>query len=172
MNVTNRNNEYSVNSLSPKLKEIVIKGRRINRMGQLFCRKDFPEIKNDNTFRQNIYRLRKQGWIITPIRGWLSHYRIRGEHVGNERRTVTHEGMGVGTNMQEIINEASKQIPAIHNIKMKFPSKQLHKNAIKNGMTTNPSNNGILLDKLTLSRDIYAKISIYPEIVSVDIGCT
>ncbi len=172
MKVTNESNKYSIDSLSPKLKETVIKGRRINRTGQLFCRKDFPEIEDDNVFRQRIYRLRKLGWIVTPIKGWLSHYRIRGEYVGKEKRTVTKEGMVVGTNMQEIINEASKQVPTIHDIKIKFSSKQLYKNAIKKGMTPNPSNKGVFLDKQTLAKDIYAKIAIYPEIVTIDLSCT
>ncbi len=172
MKVTDQSNEYSVYSLSPKLKEIVIKGRRINRTGQLFCRMDFPEIKKDSTFRQRIHRLRKQGWIVTPIRGWLSHYRIRGEYVGKEKRSVTKEGMVVGINMQEIINEASKQVPTIHDIKIKFPSQQLYKNVIKKGMIPNPSNKGIFLEKQTLGKDIYAKIAVYPKIVTVDLSCT
>ena len=80
--------------------------------------------------------------------------------------------MGVGTNMQEIINEASKQIPTIHDVKIKFSSKQLYKNAVEKGMDVNPTNKGIFLDKKTLAKDIYAKIAIYPETVTVDLSCT
>jgi len=171
LKVTDESNKYRVNSLSPKLQEIVRRGKIINRLGQDFCFRDFPEIEH-GAFRQRIRRLREKGLIVTTIRGWFSYYRIKGEYTGRERRTVTHEGMGVGANMQEIINEASKQIPTIHDIKIKFPSKQLYKNAIKQGMEVNPTNKGIFLDKLTMAKDIYAKIAIYPEIVTVDLSCT
>ncbi len=169
--VTDESNKYSIDSLSPKLKEIVIKGKRINRLGQDFCFKDFPEITH-NVFRRRIGRLRKIGWIITTVTDIVSWYKIRGEYTGRTKRSVTHEGMVVGTNMQEIINEASKQIPSIHDIKIKFSSIQLYKNAISQGMTPNKQNKGIFLDKVYLSRDIYAKIALYPKTVSVDIGCT
>jgi len=170
IDVTDESNNHSINSLSPVLREFAKKIQRKNRMGQNVCVKDFPEIKQ-GAFRQNIKRLKDKGLIITVIKGTFCHYKIRGE-VGRTKRTVTHEGMGVGTNMQDIINEASKQIPTIHDIKIKFPSTQLYKNALKNGMTPNKHNKGILLGKFTLAKDIYAKIIIYPEIVLIDIGCT
>ena len=171
LKVTDESNGLRIEDLSPKLQEFVRKGRRINRLGQDFCCKDFPEL-GDTLFRQRIFKLKELGWIITTSRGWFCYYRIKGEYTGRERRTVTHEGMGVGTNMQEIINEASKQIPTIHDIKMKFPSKQLYKNAVKKGMDVNPTNKGIFLEKKTLTRDIYAKVAIYPETVTVDLSCT
>ncbi len=171
MKVTDESNKYRINSLSPKLKEIVIKGRRINRLGQDFCFRDFPELKT-GVFRQRINRLRKRGWIITTTRGWFSYYKIKGEDTGRTKRTVTNEGMGVGTNMQEIINESSKQIPTIHDIKIKFPSKQLYTNAVKKGMSVNPTNKGVFLDKISIAEDIYAKITLYPEVVTVDLSCT
>lgn len=43
MKVTDESNAYSIDSLSPKLQEFIGKGRRINRLGQPFCVKDFPE---------------------------------------------------------------------------------------------------------------------------------
>jgi len=171
LKATDESNEYSINGLSPKLREFIEKGRRINRLGQDFCFRDFPELKK-GTFRQRIRRLRERGWIVTTIKGWFSYYRIKGEYTGRERRTVTHEGMGVGTNMQNIINEASKQIPTIHDIKIKFSSTQLYKNAVKKGMIPNKQNKGIFLDKKTLTKDIYAKIAIYPKTVTVDLSCT
>jgi hypothetical protein len=171
LKVTDECNKYSINSLSPKLQEIVKRGRAINRLGQDFCFRDFPEIEH-GAFRQRIRRLREKGWIVITIKGWMSHYRIKGEYTGRERRTVTHEGMGVGTNMQNIINEASKQIPTIHDIKIKFPSKQLYQNALNKGMTPNSSNKGIFLPKKRFARDVYFKISIYPEKVLVDVSCT
>jgi len=158
LKVTDESNRYSIRDLSPKLQEFVKKGRRINRLGQDFYCKDFPEL-GDNLFRQRIFKLKELGWIVTTIRGWFCYYRIKGEYTGRERRTVTHEGMGVGTNMQDIINEASKQIPTIHDIKIKFSSKQLYKNAVKKGMDVNPTNKGIFLEEKTLAKDIYAKVA-------------
>jgi len=169
--VTDESNKYRINSLPPKLKETVIKGKKINRLGQDFCFKDFPEITH-NVFRRRIGRLRKLGWIITTCNDVVSWYKVRGEYTVRTKRIVTHEGMGVGTNMQEIINEASKQIPTIHDIKIKFPSKQLYKNAVKQGMDVDPSNKGVFLGKLPLAKDIYAKIAIYPESVAIDLSCT
>jgi hypothetical protein len=171
LNVTDQSNTHSINSLSPTLKEFAKKIQIKNRLGQDVCVRDFPELKK-NTFRQRIRRLKDKGLIITVIKGTFAHYKIKGENTSRTKRTVTHEGMGVGANMQEIINEASKQIPTIHDIKIKFPSTQLYKNAIKKGMDVNPSNKGIFLDKLPLVKDIYAKIAIYPETVTIDLSCT
>jgi hypothetical protein len=171
LKVTDQSNKYSINSLSPALRDIVQRGRAINRLGEYFSFRDFPELKH-GAFRQRIKRLKELGWIVTPIKGWIAHYKIRGEYVSAERRTVTKEGMVVGTNMQEIINEASTQIPTIHDIKIKFSSTQLYKNAVKKGMDVNTSNKGIFLDKLSLAKDIYAKIAIYPETVTIDLSCT
>ena len=171
MKVTDESNKYSINSLPPKLRETVIKGRRIHRLGQDFCFKDFPEITH-NAFRRRIGRLRKLGLVVNTINDVVSWYKIKGEYTGKTKKTVTHEGMVVGTNMQDIINEASTQIPTIHDIKIKFSSTQLYKNAIKNGMIPNPSNKGVFLDKQTLAKDIYAKIAIYPETVTIDLSCT
>ena len=171
MKVTDQCNNHSINSLSPTLKEFARDIQKKNRLGQDVCVRDFPELKG-STFRQRIKRLKEKGLIITVIKGTFCYYKIKGEDTGRTKRTVTNEGMVVGTNMQDIINEASKQIPTIHDIKIKFPSKQLHKNAIKQGMTPNKQNKGIFLESLTLSRDIHAMIAIYPESVSIDVGCT
>jgi hypothetical protein len=175
LNVTDQSNNHSIihiiNSLSPVLKEFAKKIQVKNRLGQDVCVRDFPHLKK-STFRQRIKRLKEKGLITTVIKGTFAHYKIRGENTGRTKRTVTHEGMAVGTNMQEIINETSKQIPTIHDIKIKFQSTQLYKNAIKKGMTPSPSNKGIFLDELPLAKDIYAKIALYPETITVDIGCT
>ncbi len=171
MKVTDESNGLRIEDLSPKLQEFVRKCRAFHRLGHDFCHKDFPEL-GGNLFRQYIFKLRKKGWIDTVVVGALGWYKIKGEYTGRKNRRITHEGMGVGNNMQEIINEASKQIPTIHDIKIKFPSKQLYKNAIGQGMIPNKQNSGIFLDELTLAKDIYAKIAIYPETVTVDLSCT
>lgn len=171
MIVTDESNGLRIEDLSPKLQEFVRKGRAKNRLGQDFCHKDFPEL-GGNLFRQNIFKLRKKGWIDSSVVGVLGWYKIKGEYTGWKNKRITHEGMGVGNNMQEIINEASKQIPSIHDIKIKFPSKQLYKNAIAQGMIPNEHNKGIFLDEFTISDDIYAKIGIYQETVTIDLSCT
>ncbi|WP_428324351.1 hypothetical protein [Nitrosopumilus sp.] len=171
MKVTDQCNNHSINSLSPTLKEFAKKIQRKNRLGHDVCVRDFPELKA-GTFRQRIGRLKEKGLIINTSKGTFCYYKIRGEYTGKTKRSVTKEGMVVGTNMQEIINEASKQIPTIHDIKIKFPSKQLYKNLLEKGMHPNPSNKGIFLEKQTLVKDIYAKIAVYPEIVAIDLSCT
>jgi len=113
LKVTDESNGLHVEDLSPKLQEFVKKARSINRLGQDFFVKDFPEFRSAESFRQTIYKLRKRGWIVTVIKGWFTYYRIKGEYTGWERKDLTHEGMGVGTNMKNIINETSKKIPSI-----------------------------------------------------------
>ena len=171
LKVTDESNGLHVEDLSPKLQEFVREGKIINRLGQDFCCKDFPEL-GDSSFRQKIYKLRKLGWIVTTCRGWFSYYRIKGEYTGWERKDLTHEGMGVGTNMKNIINEASKKIPSIHDIKIEFKSEKTYQNAIKVGKIPNPKNKGIFEDKLWVSGHTYAKIAIYPKKVVIDIACT
>jgi hypothetical protein len=171
LTVTDGCNKYSIDSLSPALQYIVKKGRIKNRLGYDFSFKDFPELEH-GVFRQRIHRLKKMGWIIPTIKDFVTFYKIKGENSVKTKRIVTHEGMDVGTNMQDIINEASKQIPTIHDIKIKFTSKQLYKNALAQGMTQNPSNRGIFLDKQTLAKDIYVQIAVYPETVIIDLSCT
>jgi len=172
LKVTDESNAYSIDSLSPKLREFVKKGRIINRLGQDFCCKDFPELVGKSLFRQRIFKLRKLGWIVTTCKGYHTYYRIKGEYTGWERRDITHEGMGVGTNMKNIINETSKKIPAIHDIKIEFKSEDTYHNAIKLGKIPNPKNKGIFEDKLWVSGHSYAKIAIYPKKVVFDIGTT
>ena len=171
MKVTDESNGLHVEDLSPKLQEFVREGKIINRLGQDFCCKDFPDL-GDSLFRQRIFKLRKLGWIVTTCRGWFSYYRIKGEYTGWERKDLTHEGMGVGTNMKNIINEASKKIPSIHDIKIEFKSEKTYQNAIKAGKIPNPKNKGIFEDKLWVSGHTYAKIAIYPKKVVFDIGTT
>ncbi len=171
LTVTDECNKYSIDSLSPALQYIVKKGRIKNRLGYDFSFKDFPELEH-GVFRQRIHRLKKLGWIIPTIKDFVTFYKIKGENSVKTKRIVTHEGMDVGTNMQDIINEASKQIPTIHDIKIKFTSKQLYKNALAQGMTPNEQNKGIFLEKKRLVKDIYAKIAIYPETVTIDLSCT
>ena len=67
--VTHESNGLHVEDLSPKLQEFVREGKIINRLGQDFCCKDFPEL-GDSLFRQRIFKLRKLGWIVTTCRGW------------------------------------------------------------------------------------------------------
>ena len=171
MKVTDESNGLQIENLSPKLQEFVKKGKIINRLGQDFCCKDFPEL-GDTLFRQRIFKLRKLGWIITNCKGSHTYYRIKGEYTGWERKDITHEGMGVGTNMKNIINETSKKIPSIHDIKIEFKSEDTYRNAIKLGKIPNPKNKGIFEDKLWVSGHSYAKIAIYPKKVVFDIGTT
>lgn len=171
MKVTDESNEYDIYNLSPKLQEFVRKGKAINRLGQDFCCKNFPEL-GDDLFRQRIFKLKKLGWIIPTCKGWFTWYKIKGENTGWERKDITHEGMGVGTNMKNIIDTTSQQIPSIHDIKIEFKSEQTYQNAIKAGKIPHPKNKGIFEDDLWLSGHTYVKIAIYPKKVVMDIATT
>ena len=133
-------NGVRVRDLSSGEREILERGIQINRTGFDFTCFDFryKETKEEDSakkvqlwFRQNLYKLRKRGLIVRTIDGRPCSYRIKGENTGPERKDITLEGMGVGTNMQQIINESSKQIPSLHDIKIKFSSKQLHQKCCK-----------------------------------------
>jgi hypothetical protein len=171
LKVTDENNTLHNNSLTPKLKKFVKRGREINRLRGAFCYKDFPDLTK-SSFRQMILKLRKKGMIITVAKSNPCYYKIKGENIGWERKDITLEGMGVGTNMQYIINEASGQIPSLHDIKIKFPSTQLYKNAIKLGKIKNKQNGGIFEKNIPITNEITASIAIYPKTVTVELSTT
>jgi len=148
-------NGVLVVDLSGGEREILERGIQINRTGFDFCCFDFSDHTQD-WFRQYLCKLRKRGLIVRTLNGRPAFYRIKGENTGPERKDITLEGMGVGTNMQQIINEASKQIPQLHDIKIQFPSKQLHRNAIKKGKIPNKYNKGIFEKDFSLSQDLSA----------------
>ncbi|TAK16093.1 MAG: hypothetical protein EPO37_08995 [Nitrosarchaeum sp.] len=98
--------------------------------------------------------------------------RIKDDYAGSKLKKTTEEGIGVSTTMQQIINESSSQIPALHDIRIKFPSKQLHQNAVKAGKIPNSRNKGIFEKGINVSKDITANIAIYPKSVTVELACT
>jgi hypothetical protein len=98
--------------------------------------------------------------------------RIKDDYGGLTLKETTKEGIGVSPNMQQIINESSKQIPALHDIRIKFPSKQLHQNAINAGKMQNSRNKGIFEKGIHVSKDITANIAIYPQSVTIELACT
>jgi len=143
----------------------------INRTGFDFTCFDFRE-EGQNWFRQHLYKLRKRGLIVRTVDGRPCSYRIKGENTGTERKDITLEGMGVGANMQQILNESSKQLPYLHDIKIKFSSKQLHRNAVKLGGVPHKDNKGIFEKDVYINRFITASIAIYPKSVSIDLAST
>ena len=74
--------------------------------------------------------------------------------------------------MQYIINEASGQIPSLHDVKIKFSSTQLYKNAIKLGKTKNKQNGGIFEKNILITNEITTSIAIYPKTVTVELTST
>jgi len=72
---------------------------------------------------------------------------------------------------QDAIDDASTQIPSLHDIKMKFDTIQLHKNALGRGEIKNTRNSGIFA-KMVLRKNVIAKISIYPSTTTIDISRT
>ncbi len=170
MKITDKNNTLH-NSLTRKEQEFVNRGRELNRLRGAFCYHDFPELSK-GSFRQMILKLRKKDMIITVSKSNPCYYKIKGENIGWERKDITHEGMGVGTNMQHIINEASGQIPSLHDIKMKFLSTQLYKNAIKLGKIKNKHNGGIFEKNIPITNEITASVAIYPKTVIIELAST
>jgi len=164
-------NGVRVRDLSDGEREFLEKCIQINRTGFDFTCYDFGKDRQI-WFRQNLYKLRKRGLIVRTVDSRPCSYRIKGENTGTERKDITLEGMGVGTNMQQIINESSKQLPFLHDIKIKFSSKQLHKNAVKLGKIPHKNNKGIFEKDVYINRFITASIAIYPKSVSIDIAST
>jgi hypothetical protein len=171
LKITDKNNTLHNDSLTRKEQEFVNRGRELNRLRGAFCYHDFPELSKCS-FRQMILKLRRKGMIITVDKSNPCYYKIKGENIGRERKDITHEGMGVGTNMQYIINEASGQIPSLHDVKIKFSSTQLYKNAIKLGKTKNKQNGGIFEKNILITNEITTSIAIYPKTVTVELTST
>jgi len=73
LKVTDESNGLQIEDLSPKLQAFVREGKIINRLGQDFCCKDFPEL-GDTLFRQRIFKLRKLGLIVTTCKGYHTYY--------------------------------------------------------------------------------------------------
>jgi hypothetical protein len=164
-------NGVRVSDLSSGEKIVLEEGTRINRTGSDFTCFDFRRY-GQNWFRQQIYKLRKRGLMVRTVDSRPCSYRIKGENTGTERKDITLEGMGVGANMQQILNESSKQLPFLHDIKIKFLSTQLHRNAVKLGEIPHKDNKGIFEKDVHINRFITATIAIYPKSVSIDISST
>ena len=171
MKLTDVINGVRVSELTGGERIILEKGIQINRAGFDFTCFDFRQY-GQNWFRQYLHKLRKRGLIVRTVDGRPCSYRIKGENTGTERKDITLEGMGVGTNMQQIINESSKQLPFLHDIKIKFLSTQLHRNAVKLGEIPHKDNKGIFEKDVHINRFITATIAIYPKSVSIDISST
>lgn len=153
-----------------RLQEFAIKCRIINRQDEYFCRHDFPKLTRGN-YRQLIFRLRPM--LVCEIKGNPCYYRFKEEKTSFDRDDLTLEGMVVGTNMDKILRNVRIQPPAIHDIKLKFPSIQLHPYLSKIGnYKVNPQNKGIFLPQNKIERHIVADIAIYPKTTVIDIGCT
>lgn len=153
-----------------QIQEFAITGRSINRQDDYFCCHDFPKVTEGN-YRQLILRLRPI--LVCEIKGNPCYYRFRDEKTSFDRDDLTLEGMVVGTNMDKILRDVKNQPPAIHDIKLKFTSKQLHPYLTKICQyKVNPQNKGIFFPQIKIERHIVADIAIYPSTIVIDIGCT
>lgn len=79
------------------------------------------------------------------------------------------EGMGV--DLINYIQDADKQIAAVHDTKIKLES-NLHKYLIENGQIKNEKNKGIKFAIPTDNPNITVNVLVYPKTVQIDIGCT
>lgn len=143
------------------------KARIINNIGLPFTQSDFPELLSGN-YRQYI---RKFGDEIVKITGGHpSFYRFRDIYTGFEKRFVTLEGMGVGRKFENQLRRLRMQKPALHDIKIMFHSK-LHQ-ILKETNEPDKRNGLIIFKNISLNKYISANISVYPNIILIDISCT
>lgn len=144
------------------------KARIINKMGYGFNRFDFQMLKEE-TFRKKIERCGKK---ITRInKGRPPTFRFVDIQVGFERPDVTLLGMRVGEEFEQSLINAKIQYPKLHDIKLKFESDDLY-SYLKEKHHIDPNNKGIKIPKIQLAQEIYAKVTVYPKSVVIDIGCT
>ncbi len=144
------------------------RARKICEGGDDFSFDDFREITQGN-FRQII--LRNKDKIERTNRSTFCSYRLKGYHTRGHSNNVTFEGMGVGSNMDEILKSVKGQPPMVHDLKINFKS-NLHSILEKKGHAVSTSNKRICLDRWPLGHSVHATISVYPKTVQIDVGCT
>ncbi len=151
-----------------KLRQFATKAIQINQGGYDFDYSYFPEI-SQGKFRQNINRL--GDLIVKTVNSRPCSYKIKGFKVYGTRDDVTLEGMGVGTNMEEILREVRFQPPKVHDIKINFKS-NLHFILEKENYKVDPRNKRISLGEWNLQEHVYVNVSVYPDTVQLDIACS
>lgn len=136
-----------------------------------FSRYDFPELRG-NTFTKRVSRLRKKRKVFKTMGGISPTFRLAGEKWFRERGDVTLEGMGVGLEFEKILQDVCIQYPQIHKIKIQFDNEDLYKIFERKGREPDKRNKRINLGTYTLNEHVRSKVSVYPNVVQVDLSCT
>jgi len=132
------------NSLTPSLTELInryrnekiTRGQRkflqiaydVNAKQKLsFCVEYFREKGyRDNLFRQYVHQLKDM--IIIECKSNPVSYKLKGIRLSIHDKKITDKGMGAGAmSLQESLDMLKYFPPQIHDIRIKFPSKNLHK---------------------------------------------
>jgi len=163
--VTKRCNE---GILTDKQRYFIGKAKRINvEKHRPFSCYDFPELSSVN-FRQMIYRLK--GHIELYTKSTPCFYKVKGIKIHLSDTIVTEKPTGEA--MYDILLHVRQQPPAIHDIKLQFPSDLHGIYSKKPFCKMNPKNKCIIEKIPGLSPNIFAKLLIYPSMIQVDIACT
>ena len=144
------------------------KARKICEEGEDFDFTDFREISRGN-FRQLIYRNKDK--IVRTNRSTFCSYKLKGYKTRGRGEDVTLGGMGVGSNMEEILRSLRGQPAMVHDLKIKLES-DLHSYLKSQRFHVFPSNKRISLGSYPLGHYIHANISVYPKTVHIDVGCS
>ena len=137
-----------------------------------FCRYDFDEMSKV-AFRKQVSRLKEKGLVFKIVGGREPLYTVKGEQRWVGKGNVTLEGMGVGKEFEKILRDAKIRYPEIHKIQIFFPSSDLHRILQKANRETNPHNKLIkITQKHRLNDHVRANVSVYPDLVEVDLSCT
>lgn len=91
-----------------------------------FCVEDFREKGySDNQFRQYVYQLKDM--IVVESKSNPVFYKLKGIKLSNHPKKITENCMGVGMKtLEESLDMLKHLPPQIHDIRIKFPSKNLH----------------------------------------------
>ena len=84
----------------------------------------------------------------------------------------TIRGTGVAPSIQNAVDEANKQNKAMHDFRIRCPSKKIFENAVKMGTEPHPKNSGIFENAIHVTEEITTNIAIYPKMVDITLGCT
>jgi len=171
MTLTELINEYIQRNPTRKEKEFLKTAYHINTKEKRgFTLHDF-KIRNytSNNYRQ--YRFKLSNIIYKIGNTNPAYYAIKGIDLPNKLQKITVGGMGVGVEALKQNLELIKYHPAkIHDIKIKFHSKNLHKILIRKGSKPHPTNNGIKLFYPLNQINSQAIILVYPKIVLINIS--
>lgn len=112
--------------------------------------------------------------VITLIKKREDAQNIRKSNDYHESFTEKGQvrGTGVAPTIQNAVNEANMQNKAMHDFRIRYPSKKIFQNAVKMGIEPHPKNKGIFENAIHVTEEITTNVAIYPKKVDITLGCT